>query len=408
VLKHIHLQNKIQNLIALVLVLFILVFPKGGIKIQNIPITWGYILLGILSLVLLPYVILSKRLYNIKKENFAVCISLLIFQIFSLLSLYYNGIKSIGFGISFFVSFFFIPILFLYLLSSYIDNMDTSYILNLIRICILLVAVYGIFLFFFKLKYGYFFEIPFLTVNYGDWGALEQKPIYRGGVFGAFKLISTYNNGNIYGVCILMLLPLYEWLENSSIKILLVKLSLILTLSRTVWFGLILYEAISSIYIKKTTVRNIAINFFVLVVVLLSVYLTTHFVLGRDLSFIFDSTIGGRIGQLDVLNRITFFPTKAFWGIGEIVYLSILDTFGVLGLILFINAMVMPLLLQLLRKTKYSDTEFKKRIALGLFIYLAVSVSDGAILYIPVMLFYWFLASLLLTSNSQFINFKTA
>ena len=53
---------------------------------------------------------------------------------------------------------------------------------------------------------GKFIEIPFLTVNAGDYGTLEStKHINRGGYL---KLISTYNNGNVYGVATLILLPL--------------------------------------------------------------------------------------------------------------------------------------------------------------------------------------------------------
>jgi len=41
-------------------------------------------------------------------------------------------------------------------------------------------------------------------------------------------------------------------------------------------------------------------------------------------------------------------------------------------------------------------TSFQRSLLSGLFIYLIISCSDGALLFIPVMVFYWFLSALLL------------
>ena len=91
-------------------------------------------------------------------------------------------------------------------------------------VAVLFVSAYGIFLFFYKLGTGSFIEIPYLTVNAGDLGELEGKSIDRGGIF---KLISTYNNGNVYGISILILLPLYAHLEKRLSRVLTVKASLV-------------------------------------------------------------------------------------------------------------------------------------------------------------------------------------
>ena len=101
---------------------------------------------------------------------------------------------------------------------------------------------------------GRFVEIPFLTVNFHDVGTLETtKYIDRGGIF---KLISTYNNGNVYGVCLLMLLPFYNSVEPSKLKRMIVKLSLLLTLSRTVWFGLFFAEILTYLYVYRITFKT--------------------------------------------------------------------------------------------------------------------------------------------------------
>jgi len=44
--------------------------------------------------------------------------------------------------------------------------------------------------------------------------------------------------------------------------------------------------------------------------------------------FIFDSPLGNRVGQLEILSNWSFFPSEKFEFIEKIVYLSILKTFG--------------------------------------------------------------------------------
>src|SRR5690606_34127372 len=132
---------------------------------------------------------------------------------------------------------------------------DLDLLLRAVRMAVLLVSAYGIFLFFYKLATDSFIEIPYLTVNAGDVGELEGKSIDRGGVF---KLISTYNNGNVYGISLLMLLPLYTFLEKRLSSVLTVKASLVLTLSRTVWAGLVVYEVLSRLYVRRPTWKTVA------------------------------------------------------------------------------------------------------------------------------------------------------
>ena len=89
--------------------------------------------------------------------------------------------------------------------------LDGERLAHWFRTCVFLAAAWGIFLFFFRPLTGHFIEIPYITVNASDYGELENtKNIARGTLF---KLISTYNNGNLYGVATLLLLPLYLQLE---------------------------------------------------------------------------------------------------------------------------------------------------------------------------------------------------
>ena len=154
----------------------------------------------------------------------------------------------------------------------------------------LLVALYGIVLFVYKIVTGDWIEIPFLTINYGDVGLMDYKHINRGG--DIFKLISTYNNGNIYGVCMLMLLPFYEQCEDKGWKTLIVKASLVLTLSRTVWIGLVFYELVLQFYIRRQFSKTILRQFGMLTAGVAGVLAALYLLLGRSIGFVFDPNLG--------------------------------------------------------------------------------------------------------------------
>lgn len=362
--------------------LFLLVLPKGGFKIANVPVTWGYFLLGITS-----FYFLHQKSWSIKNSRLQALILLLPFQTISLATFAINGIENGGMAISFLISFFFLPSSFFFLFSNTIENMDLPYFASLFKKGILYIACYGIFLFFFKQISGHFIEIPFLTTNFGDFGQLEDKHINRGIVF---KLISTYNNGNIYGICLLMLLPLYCFWEKCGWKRLPVKFSLLLTLSRTVWIGLLFHEIIFAVFVDKNCRKRIATMLSGVIFALISLFIISQYY-GFSFSFFFDSDLGGRSGQLSSLKEWGYFSSLPFWGISEIVYAGILYSFGFIGLITFVIAMLGPVVLGTLNS---KPSPFRNSLYAGAINYLFISMSDGAILYLPTMVFFWFLISL--------------
>lgn len=411
-----HDQPDSYKLAVFFLTVFIIYFPKGGVKFGTIPVTWGYLAVFIVAMLTLPRFLSNIRNISFSSVRWVTIFSLLPFQGLIVLSFWLNGVENIGFGISLLVSIIFFPFVFIILFSKYMDEMDCEFLFLMVKQGVIFIAVFGIFLFFYKIYTGSFLEIPFFTVNYDDLGGLEEKNIDRGGVF---KLISTYNNGNIYGVCVLMLLPLYEFLEHSKFKAIIVKVSLILTLSRTVWLGLIIYELMKIIFISNKSLKKrllfiprflnkmsfrrsdlYAIIFSVLGIFLfvIAIFYVTIFI-GRNLSFLFDKNLGGRVDQLMPIDKITLFPDKKFSQVAEIVYVSILDSFGFVGLLAFLLAMFTPVIYGIMRHVPYGGSLYKKSILCGLIIYLILACSDGAFLYIPVLAIYWFMLSLLLSKN---------
>ena len=311
------------------------------------------------------------------------------FQIVSAASILINGIDNVGFSASFVISFFFLPYGLLLAFSNSIETLDIDLVYRLIRRGVWYVTIYGIFLFVYRISTGKLIEIPFLTVNWHDLGSVEYKCNGRGMLF---KLISTYNNGNIFGIALLIFLPIYCFLEKSPWKKIVVKAALFLTLSRTVWAGLIAFEFLYDLVVM----RKIKFVLPKLIFSILGICMCA-FLFGYSLDFIFDKSLGSRVSQFDVLQRMSILPDKPFEGFAEITYLAMIYQLGFLGLLTFLIAVIGPLVLIKIR-VPYFESE-RAAFLLGPIIYLIVSFSDGAILLIPIMAFYWIVISLGLRKN---------
>jgi len=371
------------------LLLFILVFPKAGIKVGNLPLTVGYI-----SLALSGIFCLFRHDHALTRSRLLPLLLLMPFQCCVLFAAFAHGIENISSFISLLTSFFFLPWIFLGVFSHFLETFDFPFFVRFLRNAMLFLAAYGIFVFFYRIVMGKLLVIPFLATNLSDADELEMtKHIVRR---DWLKLISTYQNGIIYGVSLLILMPLYNLVETSGWKRILVKLALILTLTRTVWIGLVLSHVIEYFFQKKCTPKRF---FFFCVQTGAGIAIFTWILLrlNFNFSFLFDSSLGGRIEQLETLGRFTLFGNKPLSGILEILYLGILDLFGIFGLIAFLIGISSPLWIYLLKKCPRD--RIKESIAWGLVIYMVIACSDGAVQYIPIMAFYWFLSSLLLSSQ---------
>lgn len=373
---------KCREIVFLLAVFLLVVIPKGGFKIAGIPITWGYLYLGFLS-VLSLFIIGFKSEFKVPNKAFIAYVATLPFVAYFTLHLLINGYQgSLGNLISFYVSFAFLPLLFYIFLSSFLKKINTAYMANIISQAVFIVALYGIFLFVYKQVVGHFLEIPYLTVNAGDLGELDSSKFNQRG--SVSKLISTYNNGNIFGVCTLMLFPIFYEYTKSKIKIIIVVLALLLTLSRTVWIGLIFYF----LFLYRNQVLKLLKVYLLgglLLLFLGSIIMTSYFQYGSLEGFILDSNLGGRILQIRKSNEITFFGSTVYNAIEEIVYLSIFKQFGLVGLALFCLSFFTPIYLFL--KTKNNNFIY----FMGVITYLFVCLSDGCILLIPTLAFFYFI-----------------
>lgn len=372
--------------------LFLLVFPKGGIKIGPVPLTWGYLWLGVAATAAC-----LRRKWSVPLPRLRALLLLLPFQLICLWTVLANGTENPGWTIALFISFFFTPYAFLLLFSEDIETMDLARFFRLFKKGVAFISYYGIFLFIYKQLMGKYLEIPLLTINWGDLGMLDDFKCNSRGLVS--KLISTYNNGQLFGISLSMLLPLYCYLQANKWHRWAAKLAVLLTLSRTAWIGLLFHEFFYGLLVEKSKKKALwSLLFFLSLFTGAAAAFSWAY--GLDLNFFLDGNFGGRRDQLTTLQEWSFFPAKPFSHIQEMVYIAILSLFGVFGLLAYLLAMAGPLV------SYFELPRSKERLAilLGLLNYLFISISDGATLYIPVLAFFWFLVSLLGRKSLQTVE----
>jgi hypothetical protein len=375
------------------LIVFVIIFPKSGIKMGTIPVTTGYVLICIMA------GLASARFCLVPKVGTASLLALALCGPFAGLvglTLLTNGAASQGAAFSALVSFILLPVIFFGLFSSLLPRLRSETVRCSIVLALRVVASYGIILFLIKMKTGTFFEVPYLTVNADDVGLLEStKHIQRGDVF---KLIATYNNGNLLGASLLLLVPLYLGFERSRVMAIIVIAALMLTLSRSVWLGL--FFAMGSLGLRKRpTVGSLLSLVIGGVIMILAVRFLIEFI-GQDMGFLTDRSLGGRAEMLSSISAVTLMPSRQVDMIPEIVYAGIVQQYGVIGLCAFMLFLVAPILAA---KVLYeSFSEVQARAALGMYSYMLICFADGAIMLIPVLAIFFFVATILLEAPRLF------
>ena len=385
------------------LVLLLVLFPKGGFRLAGLPITWGYILLAALTPLAAGARFLAMPLL-FPRRVLGVILLLLPMQACFLYAGVFYGISNLNFTFSTFVGLFALPWIFLLLFGPFFPSADGEKLRSWFCACVFYAAIWGIVLFVLYPLTHHNIEIPFLTVNAGDAGTVENGKSNARGMF--LKLVSTYNNGNIYGVATLLLFPLFVRLEPSRWRRGAVRLALLLTLSRTVWVGLLVNELLSLLphllrqvrtfpvlYLREVRRQLLAIAV-TLVLVFGSIVLVTLQL--SSVSFLFDRTLGNRVSQVSAASSVvTFFPEQALYGFGEVLYASAVQYWGLTGLFAFTLIMFSPLLV-LPWSGDVLRSPIRRAALKALLVYTVTAASDGALDFIPVMAFYWFVYAVFL------------
>lgn len=378
-------RQRYSRAVAIAFVLlatFVIVFPKGGIKVAGVPLTWGYFLIG--GLTPLALLFLSPPLRR-PTLAFVLCIPFIFLIVpLGLSDLMHKSGFALGWVFSPLLNFAVFPFVFYILFSGKLRKLSPEVFKTTLVWSIRLIAVYGIVLFIYRVTTGTFIEVPYLTINAGDVGALDDKNNDRGNLA---KLISTYNNGNIYGACLPMLLPVYLLFEKRLPFALATWASLFLTISRTAWFGGFLLIILLYFIGDKPDPKRLARGVLILIGGSILVWWILG-ALGRDVSFMFDPSMNGRVEKYDDIgSELSFLPKNGLGGFGEIVYLGVLQTYGIVGFLTFLPLFLGPWFLA--QTGPERNHPIRKAARRGMLSYLFMSMSDGAILLIPVMAYFY-------------------
>ncbi len=389
-------RHPIATAAAAVLCVALVVFPKGGIRVGVFPITWGYLLLFASVLVFAPYRFLFAKVLYVRRQ-FAAFFFIAPFSLVVFYAAVAYGLQYLGGFVSTVTSLSFLPALFLWFYPPMLPLVQREVFIKWLQRCVLAAALFGIFLFFWRPLTGSWIQIPYLTVNAGDVDDFAYtKNIARGNFF---KLISTYNNGNLYGAATLTVLRLFEEITPKRWQRWTVRGALFLTLSRTVWAGL-LFDLILSLiasviqqrrYFPVLRLGKAAWSTVILLTVAPTFFLLSHLIGVRQQNgFLLDPTLGGRTAQFTHLGSASLFPdTASTFFFTEITYLSAVNVLGYVGSAAITLLLLSPLLLLLFDRRALQD-RYRRAALKGLLTYALISTSDGAINFIPVMAFYWF------------------
>ncbi|WP_321476691.1 hypothetical protein [uncultured Paludibaculum sp.] len=371
-------------------VLFLLVaMPKGGIKFERIPITFSYLALGVAAL---PCLAVSVRTTTWNRPSVVCILMTLPLAIISLLKITIWGYYEQGFALALIANVCVLPFVFLVCfrsLGAALVHRDTQ---RLLVFCVALVTLFGLVEFVSRNFLGSAIEVPYITVNSDDVGRIWEKHNQRTSLV---KLVSTYNNGNIFGICMLILGPLFWALRPARTLRIIYLAALFLTLSRTVWAGMLIWLVLWEPIFRRRPVSMLLRS---------PVHLATAFgmgaaglfVLSTGTDFLFDQNLGGRLEALPNVEFSLFGPEMPFLGISELTYTSFLQNFGLAGLLAFIAWLTAPVAACLTAEGLGALGPLRRAALISLTVYMVVCAVDGAFMLIPVIALYWLVASYLL------------
>lgn len=349
--------------------IFLLALPKGGVAIAGLPVTFGYIMLGALA----PFSLLSALRHG-GPAPAAIANFLFGFVPISALAMLKLLSSGSSYGLAIYaVTLVILPVLLLLIHAPLLERLSETQIGEPVKWCLRFVVLWGLLNFVLFAVSKRLIEIPYLTVNPLDLGDIYAKNNRRGVLM---KLVSTYNNGNIYGICMVMLLPIYWHFERSRTWLCLFIVAVILSLSRTVWAGLIVVlfgmTLSGQLRISRPMVWFSLGSALLMVVALLPL-------MGWTSERVVDVKLGGRMAQWDDVVLSAFGQPEV--RISEVLYAGLLQSFGIIGTLLAVGALAFPVIYGVLHWQHF--TPLRRAAVVGVGSYLLMAASDAAFIYPP-------------------------
>lgn len=368
---------RVASVFAVVVLLVLFGFPKAGLYAGNVPITAGYLLIGLAALAQLICIgIHQKR----SLPSRYLCLATLIVVLAAVEFFCYRayGPDSFGTMVSVLVSTILMPVVTLMAAHWLITTLGMPAVLRTMRVALMVVLAIGLASFAVYNATGHVIGIPFVTTTGSDLSLVATKHNLRGPII---KMFSTYNNGNILGINLLMWGPIAAF---GVARYAAAHRSLcVLTLSRSVWVGMIALEIGGAVFDRSVRRVFIAVG---AAFVMIGTVVFASIAIGKDpTEFLLDLDLGGRVTNLQedlevISNR------RVRWG-SESLYAASYLAFGPIGMALLVLTWVFPILA--------GGKEPIQRVArIVLTVYLLIASVEGAFTLIPTQATYWFVAAI--------------
>ncbi len=401
-----------RNFIWLLTIVINIVIPKAGMKVQGIPLTVGNILLAMSTVDLL---IRKKWKIDFSGVSKFIILSVLFWSV-RLLPVVVFGGKALNEIVGQITALIIYPISY-YVTKCYLEYEGVYSIEKVIKIGVCAVMMYGIVQF--LLGIGAV-DIPGLTVNYSDY--ITNPSAWWLEKYNSFgnssKIVSTYQNGNVFGCSLILLFPVafrseYKREIYRYFLLALFTISIILSGSRSCLIGCIIYivflvvKAINKQRIKRN-ILCLTVVIFLLCIPIMVLWIGNpnnaeliNRMFGTSMNVFFQGS--GRTNS--AMEYFRWISTN-MWaivcgGLGatysggayEMTYIAVFIMGGIIGVTLFLLPFVKVLLLckNGLRKRNDSLLHGVKE---GLTIYLITAFLEGAYWLPPTAINVWMICAM--------------
>lgn len=266
----------------LLTIFFSIWFPKAGIKLSGIPLTISNVLFG-LTFILWFFKKLKKVKLKVSSLGYLLIVTIA-YCIFKYIIAYLGGkgfVESIGYIIPLIIY----PLIFFVVFDEVKNQNHVNQIMKVIIYGFWFICLYSL------LQYVVGINkctIPGLTVNLSDYrqhGEYWYMAKSNGTQVDEVKIVSTYQNGNLFGIGILLIYPLiynyYKKIKNKkleNISLILFILCTFLILSRACWLGIAVFIVVEIIFKKNRDLKDILKKILITILAGISVVLIFKYV----------------------------------------------------------------------------------------------------------------------------------
>lgn len=341
--------------LLLVTIFFNIWFPKAGIKISGIPFTIGNIMF---ALTFIMWIFLKfKNIMKFNKTGILILFGILYFLARLFLSYFIN--LDFEHFIGFIIPLIVYPLIFYIIIDTVDSKEKVDKIVKIIVYGFFFLSIYALMQYIFGIDKV---AIPGITVNltdykeYGKYWFLQKA---NGTTVDSAKIVGTYQNGNLFGISLILIYPLvYYYLKQNNkkntliVSLLLFIVCVFLTLSRACWLGIVLFIIIEIILKKSKTIGAIISKIMIVSLCIAGIFFALNYMPSISERFFgtdakdWISMSGRTQGIIDVFNSINDSNSIVPYIIGpqgiinysglayEMLPLSLFAQSGIIGVIL--------------------------------------------------------------------------